>query len=318
MLGLLGGMGDARVCHHARMIDSSWLDHTSSWWAKADRAQDHLRSLGRQMQEFRASQPYTVVPEPTDTPGRTAYRLRIHKPMPVAISTTVGDVLHNLRSALDSLAYEIARRGLGRPMTRAQEAACAFPVRETPEQFDQFFNEASKDRQARIRAQLYKGKARAALRSVQPFRIREEAINLGVEAANTYEEEYRWSVLHRLGRLSNIDKHRRLNVMVWWPELVYWQSNGPSNRRWLGGDGTFTDGSILGYMVGSDAGIASKIFHEFNLVLADDLVHDAGNPNSSGEDLVAMLHRWHQYITSWVFGRVFIIMSRDVAEFSSF
>jgi len=258
--------------------ESSWLDRRSAWWAKADRAQDHLRSLGRQVEEFRASEPYTVVPEPTDTPGRTAYRLRLHKPMPVAISTTVGDVLHNLRSALDSLAYEIARRGRGRPMTAEQEEACAFPVCETPEKFDYFFNEASKSRRTRIRAHLYGGQARAAFRSVQPFRIREEAINLGVEVTDTYEEEYRWSVLSRLRCLSNLDKHRRLSVMVWWPELVYWPSNGPSGRRWLGGDGTFTDGSILGYMVGSDAGVGNKVFHEFNLVLADDPVHDAGNP----------------------------------------
>jgi hypothetical protein len=35
---------------------------------------------------------------------------------PVAISTIVGDIVHNLRSALDSLAYEIAVRHVGRPL----------------------------------------------------------------------------------------------------------------------------------------------------------------------------------------------------------
>jgi hypothetical protein len=79
--------------------------------------------------EFRESKPYTVIPQSTDTSGRTEYRLRIHKPMPVEISTTVGDVLHNLRSALDSLAHEIARRGLNRPMTAEKEQASAFPIR---------------------------------------------------------------------------------------------------------------------------------------------------------------------------------------------
>jgi hypothetical protein len=79
--------------------------------------------------EFRESKPYTVIPQSTDTSGRTEYRLRIHKPMPVEISTTVGDVLHNLRSALDSLAHEIARRGLDRPMTTEEEQASAFPIR---------------------------------------------------------------------------------------------------------------------------------------------------------------------------------------------
>jgi len=93
--------------------------------------------------EFRASEPYTVVPRPTDMPGRTEYRLYIHKPMPVEISTPIGDILHDLRSALDSLAYEIARRGLDRPMTAEEKRACVFPVTKTPERFDQFFDKAS-------------------------------------------------------------------------------------------------------------------------------------------------------------------------------
>ena len=133
---------------------SSWLNRTSAWWAKADRAQSHLRSLDRLVAEFRASEPYTVVPRPTDTPGRTEYRLHIHKPMPPEISTTIGDILHNLRSALDSLAYEIALRGLDRPMTTEEERACVFPVTETPERFNQFFSEASRHERTRIRSAL--------------------------------------------------------------------------------------------------------------------------------------------------------------------
>jgi hypothetical protein len=88
-------------------------------------------------------------------------------------------------------------------------------------------------------------------------------------------------------------------------------SNGPSKRRWLGGDGTFTDNSVLGYMVGQDADVGDEVFHDFNLVLADDPAHDASDPTSNMPDVVEMLERWHQYITSWVFGRVFGTMSRD-------
>jgi hypothetical protein len=122
-------------------FDQSWLDRTSAWWAKADRAHNHLRSLDQLVAKFRASEPYMVVPRPTDIPGRTEYRLHIHNPMPPEISTTIGDILHNLRSALDSLAYEIALRGVDRPLTAKEERACVFPVRDTPEQFEQFFNE---------------------------------------------------------------------------------------------------------------------------------------------------------------------------------
>jgi hypothetical protein len=183
--------------------------------------------------------------------------------MPVEISTTIGDILHNLRSALDSLAYEIARRGLGRPMTPREERACVFPVTATPERFDQFFDQTSEHERTRIRSALYGDRARAAFRAVQPFRIHEEAILLGVQVSETYEEEYRWSELYRLRQLSNLYKHRRLALMAWWPDLVYWMSNGSTKRRWLGGDGTFSDGSVLGYMVGEDVDVGDEVFHEF-------------------------------------------------------
>jgi hypothetical protein len=137
-----------------------------------------------------------VVPRPTDIPGRTEYRLHIHNPMPPEISTTIGDILHNLRSALDSLAYEIALRGVDRPLTAKEERACVFPVTETPERFDQFFDEASTHERTRIRAALYGDRARAAFRSVQPFRIHEEAISLGVQVTDIYQQEYRWSELY--------------------------------------------------------------------------------------------------------------------------
>jgi hypothetical protein len=88
-------------------------------------------------------------------------------------------------------------------------------------------------------------------------------------------------------------------------------SNGPSNRRWFGGDGTFTHGSVLGYMVGQDADVGDEVFHDFNLVLADDPAHDASDPTSNTQDVVATLDRWHQYITGWVFPRVFETMSCD-------
>ena len=254
-----------------------------------------------------------MVPEPTKTPDHMAYRLRIHRPIPVTISTTVGDVLHNLRSALDSLAFEIARRGLDRPMTPEEESACAFPVFETPRKFDLFFV-SSRNSRSKIRSQLYGVQARAAFRSAQPFRTVEDAASVGVELS--HEQQYRSDLLHRLAHLSNLDKHRRLNLVAWWPDLVYWSSNGPTSRRWFGGDGTFTDGSVLGYMVGTDTDVSPQVFHDFNLVLTDDPLLDEGNLNSNSEDLVVLLRRCHEHVV-WVFDCVFDIMSRDVTEFGS-
>ncbi|HZD00815.1 MAG TPA: hypothetical protein VFA46_11700 [Actinomycetes bacterium] len=106
-----------------------------------------------------------------EKPGRLAYRLRFSRPVPVAISTTVGDVLHNLRAALESLAFEAARRSHGGTLTAEQEKQSTFPISKSPEALDAFFERKAK------KGLLYDSRARAALRSAQPFVNLEEAIS---------------------------------------------------------------------------------------------------------------------------------------------
>lgn len=284
--------------------DPTWMDQGSSWWAKANRAKEHIDSLRRQVDEYRASAPYSLTPEPTEKPDRLAYRLRFSKPVPVTISTTVGDVLHNLRAALESLAFEVARRSQGGTLTPKQERESTFPICESPKDFDAFFKGEKE--------LLYDRRARVALHSVQPFVNLEEAHKLGVALDRSFDESFRWSALHRLDTLWNIDKHRRLTLMAWWPDLIYWGSNGPSNRRALPGDGTLANGSILLYIEGTDEGQSNKLSHEFNLVLTDD---PAASPNQgAADDVVDLLEHWHQHIVNLVvFPRVFTIMSQAPA-----
>ncbi len=230
--------------------------------AKANRAKEHINSLRHQLDEFRACGPYSLTPEPTKTPYRLAYRLRFSKPVPVTISTTVGDALHNLRATLENLAFEVARRSIDGTVPGDLERASTFPIRQTPEAFDDFFKGK--------RALLYDSRARAAFRSVQPFVNLEEAHKCGAALERSFEDESRWSELYRLDALWNIDKHRRLALMAWWPDLIYWGSNGPSSRRLLPGDGTLADGSILFSIEGTDDGQGDEVSHEFSLVLTDD------------------------------------------------
>jgi hypothetical protein len=288
--------------------DQTWMDQDSSWWAKANRAKEHIDSLRRQVDDYRASAPYSLTPEPTEKPDRLAYRLRFSTPVPVTISTTVGDALHNLRAALESLAFEVARRSQGGTLTAKQEKESTFPICKSPEDFDAFFKGT--------KGLLYDRRGRVALRSVQPFVNLEEAHRLGIALDRSFEETARWSELHRLDILWNIDKHRRLTLITWRPDFVYWGSNGPSNRRALPGDGTLANDSILLYIEGTDEGQSDKLSHEFNLVLTDDpaasLDPAASFGQGAADDVVDLLERWHQHIVNLVvFPRVFTIMSQD-------
>lgn len=278
-----------------------WTDPASSWCVKANRAKEHIEALRHEVDTYRESEPYRVVPEATEIQGRLAYRLDIKKPMPTAISAIIGDVVHNLRAALECLAFELARRSHDVPLTKKQEQDSTFPICVTPDKFDEFFAK---------RKGLYDERAITAFRMVQPFFADEEALRLGIEPALSFEERARFDSLYRLDKVWNIDKHRRLTLAVWQLHLTYWGSNGPTGRRMSPGDGTGQDGSVLYYIEGTDGPGQSEIVNEFNLVLTDDPGFNGGDGDS---DVVELLEQWHQAICSLnVFPRIFTMMSQQV------
>ncbi|HEX5406217.1 MAG TPA: hypothetical protein VFX16_28400 [Pseudonocardiaceae bacterium] len=235
--------------------------------------------------------------ETTAVPTRLAYRLRINRPIPVEISATVGDVVHNLRAGLECLAFELAQRSHVETLSSGQQRASTFPICVTPEEFDRFI--ARKD-------DLYNQPAVRALRSAQPFAIAEDARQRGVDMPNPSRGEADFDELSQLNTIWNIDKHRRLALMNWWPDLYYWRSDGPSNRRMFPGDGTMKDGSILFYMEGIDGNYDTEVMHQFNLALVDD----PGFRHGQRDDVVSVVGRWYRKISSWVLPKIFGMMSQ--------
>jgi hypothetical protein len=88
-------------------------------------------------------------------------------------------------------------------------------------------------------------------------------------------------------------------VTAWWPDIVSWGSDGVTHRRWLPGDGTFVDGSIVGYIVGSD-GSDNDVGLEFKLILADPFPPVLAG--SAGEAVGIAKRR--QMIVDWTLGQV--------------
>lgn len=278
----------------------SWRDPNTPWAAKLRQAQRHIAYLTHEVEKFRRSQPYTLTPEATDTPRRYAYRLRYTRPIPVELSAIVGDVLNNLRAALESVAYDIAKRCQGGALPPEYENIPTFPICETPTKFEKFFDSPK-------RKLLYNEQAQAAMRIVQPFANAEMIKQAGVELGRSYEEEAIYTELYRLNTLWNIDKHRRLAIMIWRLNIVYWSSNGESKRRYIPTGNKPEDGAVLFYMDGEDEGFGTDLHHEFNLVLADDpaFVHDP----MADDDVVDLLSQWHQQIASYTIPRVFAALA---------
>ncbi|MEU4243155.1 hypothetical protein [Actinoplanes sp. NPDC026619] len=270
----------------------AWNDRAQAWWVKADRAQEHLDRLRGQVDDYRESTPYALVGEPTDEPGLTAYRLRYVRPVPTAIHATVGDVLSNLRSALESLAYGLAAMSNGGTLTPEQESATTFPIRESPEKMDEFFAKTEKRFPG-----LFNAAAMAALRSVQSFYWTEWASQGRVEPIRPYDDDFLWHDLHRLDRLWNVDKHRRLAVLRWSPELIWWNADEASDRQLLAGEAV-TDGSVLFYLKDADPNRTPAVQHRFSLVLADDPAYGRGvGPET---DMLNLLDSFYETVTTKV------------------
>ncbi len=137
-------------------MDPECDDQNSAWQAKAHWDEGTSRRSAKSRRAFRESSPYTLTPEPTENSECTDYRLR-YRDFPVAISTYVGDVLHKMRAALESLAVELARRSQGETLTSSQETASTFPNCKSPDGVDKL---------VRGRRGLFNERAIKTLRSV--------------------------------------------------------------------------------------------------------------------------------------------------------
>lgn len=96
----------------------------ASWRLKIERAKKHLVELEDQVRVYSERHPYRIGWERHGNPdsGEWLCILRITEQPDRAVSTIIGDVVHNVRSALDHLATAIA--------PESQEREASFPIRD--------------------------------------------------------------------------------------------------------------------------------------------------------------------------------------------
>jgi hypothetical protein len=85
-------------------------DPLLSCWIKIDRANKHLNDLIEAMKVFQHRYTHEFVPDEESEPAIKIYRVRILEDIPAKFSGYIGDVIHNLRSALDCLAVALIKR----------------------------------------------------------------------------------------------------------------------------------------------------------------------------------------------------------------
>jgi hypothetical protein len=75
---------------------------------KLYRAREHLRALRHEIDVFLYREPYGAAHEIDPENGDDIWRMEINSPPPMRLGVMVGDVVHNLRSCLDHLAWQLA------------------------------------------------------------------------------------------------------------------------------------------------------------------------------------------------------------------
>jgi hypothetical protein len=144
---------------------------------KLDRARRHFAAMEDVTKAFLASQPYGVETRQDSTSHKLLYVVAKASEPPLEVSLIAGDVLHNLRSALDHLAWQLVQAAGGTPTKDT-----SFPI----------FDSSSKYTSGA--AQKLKGMSKAAITAIdalKPYRGGDD-------------------LLWQLHRLENVDKHRVL------------------------------------------------------------------------------------------------------------
>lgn len=77
-------------------------------YIKIERAKHHIDTLEKSIMDFLNSNPYDILGE-IGPEGYYILRLKINQTIPSEWSAIIGDILHNLRSALDLLACQLIR-----------------------------------------------------------------------------------------------------------------------------------------------------------------------------------------------------------------
>ena len=189
-------------------------------WTKLRRADEHLVVLAEELRQFFESGPYqTIITRENDSPWHSL-RLQILHPPPLRWGAIVGDFVHNTRSALDHLVWQLVRVN-GQEPGRWND----FPIYTDKEAFqNRVVTPRLKHSCGQKSGQLggVDNRSVEMIRDVQPFNRKDKP------------DLHQLSVLNELW---NIDKHRMLHPILIArdatpPELSFAGDDCVADVRW--------------------------------------------------------------------------------------
>ena len=167
------------------------------WRVKLRQAELHLRRFSEEVQQY-VSQANVGFEWSADSDGTVSVRLRATHEPPMRLGAIAGDVLHNLRSALDAIAWEAVTRSGPPP----DEKRVYFPVTITVGDWPNA---------AASKLPGLAPEAHEHFRGVQPWYWDEQARSVGVDIPLDRARRHPLWLLHRMARE---DRHRTPQPIV--------------------------------------------------------------------------------------------------------
>ena len=164
------------------------------------RAREHFESLQQETARWLEGEHYEVIVKPDDEwPGYSAVFIRGEDPPNYPTSAIIGDCLHNLRSSLDLLVYELAA-SYTKPLPDNFTETSEFPI----------FGDRSKNGKSGMGSALFRDNGLRKIRGINPLAQAEIQRLQPYHCGPAYTEHPLW-VLHELDRVS---KHRLLHTVA--------------------------------------------------------------------------------------------------------
>ncbi|HEX9896602.1 MAG TPA: hypothetical protein VGA85_02950 [Dehalococcoidales bacterium] len=206
---------------------------------KITRAKDEINRLGLMQDAFLANTHYSVVrAEKNLVSGKDVLRIKIDgSPPSLEWGVYIGEIAHNLCSALNHLVYQLALlNSSNKPETVAGDKRLQFPIFLTEPEFKAKWGESM--------IKLLKPEHKASIKRLQPYNSSGSSLLKTIDLT-------KWSgcnsPLFWLKEINNADKHRIIQVVGIRPSsfgAIYWGER--TNPFTYGGFSILEDGAKFG------------------------------------------------------------------------
>lgn len=162
---------------------------------KVNRAHEHFTTIKGELDAWNGRKPYRLVPEVHANGAKHFLRVQLLEPIRPEWSVWLGEAIHDLRSALDQVVYQLSIEHMGRPLAKTQ-----FPIFSKRKKF------------AETSKKFPGGIPGSGLYQIRGLASGPHAF---IEALQPYPQRHRRSVHRSLASLHDLwnqDKHRLVHL----------------------------------------------------------------------------------------------------------